>query len=158
MHRDRDPRRQRRPERAPRVLLVHDDAGCALLIKEAFAWQGCRVRIDGAGTVGEALRRLREPEPPEAVLVALPPYRGGDDFVARARFARIALGIPIVQLVHLHRACDEDRSLAFGADLYLELPVGWDGYRHLVDATRQLLALRHDEEDEVGARAQRGEA
>src|SRR3954470_4191282 len=136
------------PRRMPRVLLVHDDPAFALLIEEAFLWHDCRVELEVARSVGDALARLARSDGmalPTLILIGLPPHRGGDDFLTRARYTRAARAIPIVQLVQLRRAIDEDRALACGAALYLEIPENWAGYKEIVERAQQLLALAHDD-------------
>jgi DNA-binding response OmpR family regulator len=141
-----DHRDDSKPGRRPCVLVVHDDPAFVQLIREAFQWYGCGVRIESASTVGAALRRLERSDAPELILIGLPPFGGGNELLACARFACAAMGVRIVQLVHLRREADEERALALGADLYLELPVAWEGHRQLVQRARELLALGREDE------------
>jgi DNA-binding response OmpR family regulator len=123
--------------RNPRVLVVDDDHDCRLMLSSLVARAGFRV---DAVADGEMALSLFGTQPPDLVLLDahLPRVDGWE--VCRAIKADEATAhTPVIMLTAFSSADARERSLAAGADEYVEKPFRADA---LLEMIEQLLAIR----------------
>jgi CheY-like chemotaxis protein len=124
------------------VLLVEDDEGDALIIREAFEYYKIRNRLHVVTDGEEALRFLRKEPPyadaPRPGLVLLDvnlPRRGGLDVLADLKRDPDLLMLPVVMLTSSRAEEDILRSYSLHANAYVSKPVDFE---HFIEAIRQI--------------------
>jgi len=124
------------------VLLVEDDEGDALIIREAFEYYKIRNRLHVVTDGSEALRFLRKEPPyadaPRPGLILLDvnlPRRGGLDVLADLKQDPDLLVLPVVMLTSSRAEEDILRSYSLHANAYVSKPVDFE---HFIEAIRQI--------------------
>jgi CheY-like chemotaxis protein len=124
------------------VLLVEDDEGDALIIREAFEYYKIRNRLHVVTNGDEALRFLRKLPPyadaPRPGLILLDvdlPRRGGLEVLAELKGDPALLVLPVVMLTSSRAEEDILRSYALHANAYVSKPVDFE---HFIEAIRQI--------------------
>jgi CheY-like chemotaxis protein len=124
------------------VLLVEDDEGDALIIREAFEYYKIRNRLHVVTDGEKALRFLRKEPPyadaPRPGLILLDvdlPRRGGLDVLADLKRDPELLMVPVVMLTSSRAEEDILRSYSLHANAYVSKPVDFD---HFIEAIRQI--------------------
>jgi CheY-like chemotaxis protein len=124
------------------VLLVEDDEGDALIIREAFEYYRIRNRLTVVTDGEAALRFLRQAGPyagvPRPGLVLLDvnlPRRSGLEVLAELKQDPDLLTIPVVMLTTSRAEEDILRSYALHANAFVTKPVDFE---HFIDAIRQI--------------------
>ena len=130
------------------VLLVEDNHGDAVLLKEACAQAGVDLRFRHARDGVEAIESLRAPGRPAPDLVLLDlklPRKDGREVLAEMKADPVLAAIPVVVLT----SSKADRGLVeeFGLapERYMVKPVDFEGYIEIAHRIARLL--------EGGARA-----
>jgi CheY-like chemotaxis protein len=113
------------------ILVVDDDAGDVLLVREAFAGKRIPHQLHTAVDGVDALEFLREPGRPRPDLVVLDlnmPRMNGREFLAEVKADPLLRSIPIVVLST--SVTDEDvvSSYELRANAYLTKPVDLDEF------------------------------
>jgi CheY-like chemotaxis protein len=124
------------------VLLVEDDEGDALIIREAFEYYKIRNRLHVVTDGDEALRFLRNEPPyddaPRPGLILLDvnlPRRDGLDVLGELKRDPHLLVLPVVMLTSSRAEEDILRSYALHANAYVSKPVDFE---HFIEAIRQI--------------------
>jgi CheY-like chemotaxis protein len=124
------------------VLLVEDDEGDALIIREAFEYYRIRNRLTVVTDGEAALQFLRQAGPyagvPRPGLVLLDvnlPRRNGLEVLAELKQDPALLTIPVVMLTTSRAEEDILRSYALHANAFVTKPVDFE---HFIDAIRQI--------------------
>ena len=124
------------------VLLVEDDEGDALIIREAFEYYKIRNRLHVVTDGDKALSFLRKIAPytdaPRPGLILLDvdlPRRGGLDVLAELKRDPDLLVLPVVMLTSSRAEEDILRSYSLHANAYVSKPVDFD---HFIEAIRQI--------------------
>jgi CheY-like chemotaxis protein len=124
------------------VLLVEDDEGDALIIREAFEYYKIRNRLNIVTDGEAALQYLRRAGPyagaPRPGLILLDvnlPRRGGLEVLAELKQDPDLLVIPVVMLTTSRAEEDILRSYALHANAFVTKPVDFE---HFIDAIRQI--------------------
>jgi CheY-like chemotaxis protein len=124
------------------VLLVEDDEGDALIIREAFEYYRIRNRLNIVTDGEAALQYLRRAGPyagaPRPGLILLDvnlPRRGGLEVLAELKQDPDLLVIPVVMLTTSRAEEDILRSYALHANAFVTKPVDFE---HFIDAIRQI--------------------
>jgi CheY-like chemotaxis protein len=120
------------------VLLVEDDPGDVLLIKEAFADHKLNNTLLVASDGVEALELLRSPdtERPDLVLLDLNlPRKDGRDVLREIKADDALRSIPVVVLTTSDAEEDILRSYDLHANAYVTKPVDFDRF---IDVVRQI--------------------
>jgi CheY-like chemotaxis protein len=124
------------------VLLVEDDEGDALIIREAFEYYKIRNRLHVVTDGEKALRFLRSEPPyagaPRPGLILLDvdlPRRSGLDVLADLKRDPELLVVPVVMLTSSRAEEDILRSYSLHANAYVSKPVDFD---HFIEAIRQI--------------------
>jgi CheY-like chemotaxis protein len=117
------------------VLLVEDDPGDVVLVREAFSARRLinelRVAQDGV----EALEQLRDPAHslPDLILLDLNlPRKDGREVLAEIRADPKLTGIPVVILTTSEAETDIVSSYELHANAYVTKPVGLDAFLKVV--------------------------
>ena len=108
------------------ILLVEDDPGDVLLVREAFADNKVRNEITVASDGVYALERLRDPEQPLPDLILLDlnlPRKDGREVLAEVRADPRLTAIPVVILTTSDAEADVLRSYELHANAYVTKPV-----------------------------------
>jgi CheY-like chemotaxis protein len=124
------------------VLLVEDDEGDALIIREAFEYYKIRNRLHVV-TDGEAALRFLRMEPPYAEaprpgLILLDvnlPRKDGLTVLAELKADPALLVLPVVMLTSSRAEEDILRSYTLHANAYVSKPVDFE---HFIEAIRQI--------------------
>jgi CheY-like chemotaxis protein len=132
---------------AVNVLLVEDDPGDVLLVREAFAERGLVKRLDVVGDGVEALRYVRGEgdyagrETPDLILLDLNlPRKGGAEVLAEIkRDAKLAT-IPVVVLTTSKADQDVMRAYRDHANAYVTKPADFAHFREIVDRIDEFFA------------------
>jgi CheY-like chemotaxis protein len=124
------------------VLLVEDDDGDALIIREAFEYYKIRNRLHVVTDGEEALRFLRRAEPyanaPRPGLILLDvnlPRRSGLEVLAELKRDPGLLMLPVVMLTSSRAEEDILRSYSLHANAYVSKPVDFEQF---LEAIRQI--------------------
>ncbi|HZB78171.1 MAG TPA: response regulator [Solirubrobacteraceae bacterium] len=124
------------------VLLVEDDPGDVLLIKEAFADNKVRNRLHVVSDGVEAIEFLRRQEPygeaptPDLILLDLNlPRKDGREVLAEIKGDGDLRQIPVVVLTTSKAEEDVLRSYKLHANAYVTKPVDFDRF---IDVVRQI--------------------
>jgi CheY-like chemotaxis protein len=124
------------------VLLVEDDEGDALIIREAFEYYRIRNRLNVVTDGEAALQFLRQagpyPDAPRPGLILLDvnlPRRSGLEVLAELKQDPDLLVIPVVMLTTSQAEEDILRSYALHANAFVTKPVDFE---HFIDAIRQI--------------------
>jgi CheY-like chemotaxis protein len=124
------------------VLLVEDDEGDALIIREAFEYYRIRNRLTIVTDGEAALKFLRQAGPyagaPRPGLILLDvnlPRRSGLEVLAELKQDPDLLVIPVVMLTTSQAEEDILRSYALHANAFVTKPVDFE---HFIDAIRQI--------------------
>ena len=122
------------------VLIVEDDEGHAILIRENLEAAGLRTRIehfnDGQAVLDFFAKGL--PTPPETYLVLLDirmPKVDGIEVLRRLKANPTLAKLPVIMLTTTDDAREIDRCYALGCNGYIQKPVD---YERFADAIRQL--------------------
>jgi len=121
------------------VLLVEDDEGDALIIREAFEYYKIRNRLHVVTDGAEALRFLRKEAPyadaPRPGLILLDvnlPRRGGLDVLADLKQDPDLLMLPVVMLTSSRAEEDILRSYSLHANAYVTKPVDFESFMEVI--------------------------
>jgi CheY-like chemotaxis protein len=124
------------------VLLVEDDEGDALIIREAFEYYKIRNRLTIVTNGDQAMQFLRQDGPyagmPRPGLILLDvnlPRRSGLEVLAELKADPDLLVIPVVMLTSSRAEEDILRSYALHANAFITKPVDFE---HFIDAIRQI--------------------
>jgi CheY-like chemotaxis protein len=124
------------------VLLVEDDEGDALIIREAFEYYRIRNRLTVVTDGEAALQFLRQAGPypgvPRPGLILLDvnlPRRSGLEVLAELKQDPDLLTIPVVMLTTSRAEEDILRSYALHANAFVTKPVDFEQF---IDAIRQI--------------------
>lgn len=120
------------------VLLIEDDPGDALMIREALDEASVPIRLARARNGRQALRYLRRAGTrlPDIVLLDLSlPGRHGLAVLADLKTDQRLRDIPVVIVTALRRPGEQERGQALGASGFIVKPTDFDG---LVDMVRQV--------------------
>ena len=124
------------------VLLVEDDEGDALIIREAFDYYRIRNRLTVVTDGDQALQFLRRAGPyagaPRPGLILLDvnlPRRNGLEVLAELKQDPDLLVIPVVMLTTSRAEEDILRSYSLHANAFISKPVDFE---HFMDAIRQI--------------------
>ncbi|MFQ5894797.1 MAG: response regulator [Nitrospinota bacterium] len=103
----------------PKILVVDDEPGVVVFLREFLAHRGYGVAVayDGA----EALRRVREDPPHLMLLDVRMPGLDGLEVLQRAKALRPQLGIIMVTAAHDVEIAKE--AIRLGADDYITKPI-----------------------------------
>lgn len=107
------------------VLLVDDDPGDAVLVREAFARARVRNEVTVVGDGVLALEHLRDPalNPPDLVLLDLNlPRKDGREVLAEIRADAALTHLPVVILTTSEAESDIRRSYELHANAYVSKP------------------------------------
>jgi signal transduction histidine kinase/DNA-binding response OmpR family regulator len=108
-------------DRAPRILVVDDEANIRDLLTQEFTEAGYHVTVAANGR--EALAAVRRERPDLVVLDVMMPEMNGFDVAAVLKNDPQTLDIPIVILSIVQ---DRDRGFRLGVDRYLTKPIDTD--------------------------------
>ena len=124
------------------VLLVEDDEGDALIIREAFEYYKIRNQLTVVTDGDQAMQFLRQAGPyagmPRPGLILLDvnlPRRSGLEVLAELKADPDLLLIPVVMLTTSQAEEDILRSYALHANAFVSKPVDFE---HFIDAIRQI--------------------
>jgi CheY-like chemotaxis protein len=126
------------------VLLVEDDPGDALMIREALDDSAFAVRLARARSGQQALRFLRRAETrlPDVILLDLSlPGRRGLEVLADLKADRRLSRIPVVIVTASRRPADRRRCHDLGASGYIVKPADFDGLVTMVRQVEGVLGL-----------------
>ena len=129
------------PSNAIDVLLVEDDPGDALMIREAFEHNKVRnalhVVADGVEAMQFLRRRASTPRAaPDLILLDLNlPRKDGREVLARSRATPRCATIPVVVLTTSQAEEDVLRSYELHANAYVTKPVDFDRF---IEVVRQI--------------------
>lgn len=121
------------------VLLIEDNPGDVLLIREAFGPARMRVATDGleASALLEAYRRGEHPKPDLILLDLNLPGRGGSEILEQVKSAAELRTIPVVILSSSDAQEEIAAAYARHANCYLVKPGTLDDYLAVVGAIRR---------------------
>jgi CheY-like chemotaxis protein len=121
------------------VLLVEDDPGDVLLIREAFAEQKVGNVLSVVSDGVEAMRYIRgegeysERERPDLVLLDLNlPRKSGDEVLAEIKGDPALAMIPVIVLTTSEAEEDVVRSYRLHANAFITKPVDFERFRDIV--------------------------
>ncbi len=120
------------------VLLVEDDEGDVLLIREAFADNKVRNSLDVAADGEQAIAYLRDPANPRPDLILLDlnlPRKDGREVLAEVKADNELRTIPVVVLTTSEADEDILRSYDLHANAYVTKPVDFDRF---IEVVRQI--------------------
>jgi CheY-like chemotaxis protein len=124
---------------AVEVLLVEDDPGDVLMIKEAFAHHQIRNELHVVTDGEQALQFLRRtgcftdvPRPGLVLLDLNLPRRGGLEVLADMKSDRKLLSIPVVVLTTSQAEEDILRSYSLHANAYITKPADFDRFTEVI--------------------------
>jgi CheY-like chemotaxis protein len=127
---------------AGNVLLVEDDPGDVLMIREGFEQAGASARLHVAGDGDQAMRFLRRaagyadaPRPDLILLDLNLPVRSGLEVLAEVKTDVGLLTIPVVVVTTSRSQDDIWRSYTLHANAYVTKPPDFDAF---VTAVRQI--------------------
>jgi two-component system, chemotaxis family, response regulator Rcp1 len=121
------------------VLLIEDRPGDVRLTMEAFHHQGKPIQLHHAWDGVEALHFLKRegnfenaPRPDLIILDLHLPGMRGDEVLASVKGDPRLKTIPIIIFTTSDSTAEISACYALGANCYLQKPVNWDEYEHLV--------------------------
>jgi two-component system response regulator len=121
------------------VLLVEDDPGDVMLIREAFAEQKVGNRLEVVSDGVEAMRYVRGEDPytgravPDLILLDLNlPRKSGAEVLAEIKGDPALATIPVVVLTTSESEEDVLRAYRHHANAYVTKPVDFDRFREIV--------------------------
>ena len=131
--------------RAPRVLVVEDEADVAEMIRYNLGKEGYEVRLAGNGT--EALRQVKDARPDVVLLDIMVPHLNGWEICRRLKQDRDTAPIAVIMVTG--RAEEGDKVLGFemGADDYVTKPFS---PRELLARVRAVCRRARTPEDTAG--------
>ena len=131
--------------RAPRVLVVEDEADVAEMIRYNLGKEGYEVRLAGNGT--EALRQVKDARPDVVLLDIMVPHLNGWEICRRLKQDRDTAPIAVIMVTG--RAEEGDKVLGFemGADDYVTKPFS---PRELLARVRAVCRRARTAEDTAG--------
>ncbi len=129
------------------VLLVEDDPGDVLLVREAFAERGLVTRLDVVGDGVEALRYVRGEGDyagcgtPDLILLDLNlPRMSGAEVLAEIKGDAALATIPVVVLTTSQADDDVIRAYRDHANAYVTKPADFARFREIVDRIDEFFA------------------
>ncbi len=129
------------------VLLVEDDPGDVLLVREAFAERGLVKRLDVVGDGVEALRYVRGEgeyagtQIPDLILLDLNlPRKSGAEVLAEIKGDQALATIPVVVLTTSGADQDVMRAYRDHANAYVTKPADFARFREIVDRIDEFFA------------------
>jgi CheY-like chemotaxis protein len=121
------------------VLMVEDDPGDALMVRESFAQAGKNSRFHVVPDGEEALRFLRRsgeygdaPRPGLVLLDLNLPRMGGLDVLAQVKADPELRIIPVIVLSSSQDPADINRSYELHANAYIVKPRDFDGFTAMI--------------------------
>jgi CheY-like chemotaxis protein len=123
------------------VLMIEDDPGDALMIRESLEQAGVPILLHRSRDGEQGLRYLRGARRPVPALILLDLYlpgRHGLDILADLKADRRLRDIPVIVLTASRDPRDIERSQRLRASAYIIKPADFDG---LDDLTRQIGAM-----------------
>jgi CheY-like chemotaxis protein len=121
------------------VLLVEDDPGDVLLVREAFGQSAAPSQLHAVGDGGQAMNFLRRrhgftdaPRPGLILLDLDLPRHGGLEFLAGVKADPGLLMIPVVVLTSSHSPADIRRCYALHANAYVTKPADFHGMLKII--------------------------
>jgi CheY-like chemotaxis protein len=121
------------------VLLIEDDPGDALMIKESFEHAKADIRLHTVPGGADALRFLRQaheftgaPRPGLILLDLALPDRRGLDVLAELKTDQDLMTIPVIVLSSSLDKQDIHRSYELHANAYISKPPDFDGYAEVI--------------------------
>jgi CheY-like chemotaxis protein len=133
----------------PPVLIVEDNAGDILLIRESLKRHGLRVQLRVATTGEYAIRLIDEidnnPDTPSPRLVILDlnlPRKTGIEVLRRLRQSSRGADIPVVILTTSDVATDREAALQSGANKYLQKPSNLQDFMAIGGVIKSMLTAR----------------
>lgn len=130
-------------ERAPRILVVDDDAGIRALVSEYLADHGYEVEVAADGHAMAAVTEQRAPD-----LIILDVMLPGEDGLAICKRIARAGGPSIIMLSAMGEEADRVVGLELGADDYLPKPCN---PRELLARVRAVLRRRVERREPLDA-------
>lgn len=127
-----------------RILLIEDDPGDALMVREAFEQAGLRVRLDRSLDGDQALRQLRRGCAPRPALIMLDlglPRRHGLEILADLKGDRHLRSIPVIVLSASRDPRHIRRSHDLGATTYIVKSGDFDGFELMCRQIAAVLGL-----------------
>lgn len=124
-----------------RILLIEDDPGDALMVREAFDQAGLRIWLDRSPDGEQALRYLRRGNAPRPSLILLDlglPGRHGLEILADLKADRHLRHIPVIVLSASRDPRHIRHSHDLGATTYIIKPGDFDGFEAM---SRQIAAV-----------------
>jgi two-component system, OmpR family, alkaline phosphatase synthesis response regulator PhoP len=106
--------------RAPRVLVVEDEADVAEMIRYNLGKEGYDVRLAGNGT--DALRLVKESKPDVILLDIMVPQLNGWEICRRLKQDRETAAIPVIMVSGRVEEGDKVLGFEMGADDYVTKP------------------------------------
>jgi CheY-like chemotaxis protein len=141
---------EERPSAIPTVLLVEDNAGDVLLLREAMHEHGlvCHLVVieDGEQAI-EYIARTEELDTVQPALIILDlnlPRRSGREILARLRSVPFWAATPIVILSSSEAPDDLHYAAANGASLYIRKPLDLEEFMAIGAVIRRLLERQKD--------------
>lgn len=133
---------------APKILVVEDEPGIRLALKDELEFEGFEVELADDGP--SALASLLRSQPALVVLDVMLPGRNGFQICEEVR--RRGMRTPIIMLTARHEDVDKVRGLGLGADDYVTKPFS---LAELVARIRSVLRRTEprDRDDLVEARS-----
>jgi CheY-like chemotaxis protein len=132
---------------AVNVLLVEDDPGDVLLVREAFSERGLVNRLDVVGDGVEALRYVRGEgdyegrETPDLILLDLNlPRKSGAEVLAEIKSDPALAMIPVIVLTTSKADEDVMRAYRDHANAYVTKPADFARFREIVDRIDEFFA------------------
>lgn len=134
------------------VLLIEDDPGDVLMIREGFEQARASTRLHVAGDGDEAMRFLRRsagyadaPRPDLILLDLNLPVRSGLEVLTEVKTDAGLLTIPVVVVTTSHSQDDIRRSYTLHANAYVTKPPDFDAFvtavRRIADCFLDLIEL-----------------
>ncbi len=131
------------------LLIVEDNSGDVLLIRESLKRHGLQGPLTVATTGEDAIRLIDEidfnPEAPCPRLVMLDlnlPRKPGIEVLKRLRQSPRGAGIPVVILSTSDAASDREAALELGADNYLRKPANLRNFMAIGAVIKSMLAAK----------------
>jgi CheY-like chemotaxis protein len=133
------------------ILLVEDNPGDVILIREMLAEHGLRgeLKVLGDGDIAcEFIARLdRDPDIPCPGLLILDlnlPRRSGREVLKALRESDRCSRIPVAILSSSSAPNDRDAVAALGADTYIQKPISLEEFMQIGAILRQVLLSRRE--------------
>jgi CheY-like chemotaxis protein len=136
---------QERADEKPSILLVEDNAGDVLLLRESMNENGllCDLVVidDGQEAIDyiDEVEQAGEGRPAIVILDLNVPKRSGREILARLRSAPFWAATPVVILSSSEAPDDRQYAAIMGASLYLRKPLDLDEFLAIGGAIRRML-------------------